>query len=66
MVWGEHSLKKLSSLNGLRVMMFWRFGGKGLLTESLNESSNDEAVCRTAPATPGLLNISRSIGMYTV
>ena len=47
-------------------MMFWRFGGKGLLTESLNESSNDEAVCRTAPATPGLLNISRSIGMYTV
>ena len=23
----------------------------------MNESINDEAVCRTAPATPGLLNI---------
>ena len=24
----------------------------------MNESVNDEAVCRTAPATPGLLNIA--------
>ena len=25
------------------------------MTDSINESINDEAVCRTAPATPGLL-----------
>ena len=28
------------------------------LIDLLNQSVNDEAVCRTAPATPGLLNIS--------
>ena len=42
---------QLSSSNGLGVMMFRRFGGKG----SLIQSVSDEAVCRTAPATPGLL-----------
>ena len=26
------------------------------MTDSINESINDEAVYRTAPATPGLLN----------
>ena len=26
------------------------------MNELINESINDEAVCRTAPATPGLLN----------
>ena len=44
LMWGEHSLKiskfQLTSFNGLWFIMFWRF----------------EAVCRTAPATPGLLN----------
>ena len=34
-------------------MMFWRLGGKGLVTKSMNH----EGVCRTAPATPGMLNI---------
>ena len=33
--------------------MFWRFGGKGLLHQSVN----DGGVCRTAPATPDLLII---------
>ena len=28
------------------------------MTESMNESLNDKAVCRTAPATPGLLMTS--------
>ena len=37
----------------LWFMILWRSGGKG----SLNESVNDKAVYRTAPATPGLLNI---------
>ena len=37
------------SLNGLGVMMFWRFGGKEWLTLSIN----DESVCRTAPSTLG-------------
>ena len=30
-------------------------GGKGSLTELINQLMSDEAVCRTAPATPGLL-----------
>ena len=34
-------------------MMFWRAGGKGWMSDSVNY----EAVCRTAPATPGLLII---------
>ena len=29
------------------------------MTDSINESMNYEAVYRTAPATPGLLNISQ-------
>ena len=33
---------------------FWRLGGKGLVTHLIS----DKAVCRTAPATPGLLNIN--------
>ena len=35
------------SLNGLGLVMFWRFGTHGL--------TNDGAVCRTTLATPGLL-----------
>ena len=31
------------------------------MTELINQLMSDEAVCRTAPATPGLLN---SVGMY--
>ena len=27
----------------------------------MNESMNDKAVCRTAPATPGLLNIQQAL-----
>ena len=29
----------------------------------MNESMNDEAVCRTAPATPGLLIITKTMEM---
>ena len=42
---------QLSSSNSLGFMIFWRSGGKG----SLSKLTNDKAVCRTAPATPGLL-----------
>ena len=42
-------------------MILWRSGGKGwineLINELMNEWINDEAVYRTAPATPGLLNM---------
>ena len=48
---------KLSSSNGLGYMMLWISGGKGSLSELINQWINDEAVYRTAPATPGLLNI---------
>ena len=39
------------SSNGLGVMMFWRLGGKGWLSQWINY----KVVCRTAKATPGLL-----------
>ena len=45
---------QLSRSNGLGFMKLWISGGKGWLTQIIN----DEAVCRTAPATPGLLIIS--------
>ena len=45
--------------NGLGFMVFWRFGGKGALTdlisELINQLNNDWVVCRTAPATLGML-----------
>ena len=44
---------QFSSSNNLGLMMFWRSGGKGWMSDSVNY----EAVCRTAPATPGLLII---------
>ena len=44
---------QLSSSNGLGFMMLWISGGKGSLTQWINH----EAVCRTAPATPGRLII---------
>ena len=63
MTHGVNILSKfqLSSSNGLGFMMLWISGGKGSLTHWINELIkeliNDEAVCRTAPATPGLLKI---------
>ena len=39
--------------NGFGVMIFWRFGGKASVTDLIN----DGGVCRTTPATPGLLII---------
>ena len=38
---------------GFGVMIFWRFGGKASVTDLIN----DGGVCRTTPATPGLLII---------
>ena len=40
----------------LWFMILLRSGGKGWLNELIKESINHEAVYRTAPATPGLLN----------
>ena len=48
---------QVPSSNGLGVMMFWRYFHKGWLSDWINESMNDGGVCRTAPATPGLLII---------
>ena len=45
---------QFSSSYGLGVMMSLRFGGKG----SLSQIIRNGAVCRTAPATPGLLTWS--------
>ena len=36
--------------------MSWRYFHKGWVIEWINESINEKVVCRTAPATPGLLN----------
>ena len=57
---GENILSKFQLPSSYRLwfMILWRSGGKGWLTELMNELMNDEAVYRTAPATPGLL-ISR-------
>ena len=53
-VGGEHYIKNFSSLLLLFVIYdIWRFGGKGWLTEWMN----NEDACRISPATPGLLNI---------
>ena len=55
MVGGEHSLK----ISGPKLL---RFGIDSVLkilnermTQLMNKSISDEGVCRTAPATPGLL-----------
>ena len=42
------------SFSGLGFMMYWRFEGKKI-AELLTYLFNYEDVCRTAPATPGLL-----------
>ena len=53
--------QNFSSLTGLGLKVIWRFGGKGWVSQLMNEWMNDEGVCRTAPATPGLLNIEVAI-----
>ena len=57
MVGGVNILSKfqLSSSNGLGFMMLWISWGKGLINQSISHGG----VCRTAPATPGLLNRAR-------
>ena len=59
MLLGVNILSKfqLPSSSGWWFMIFWRLGGKGWLTDWLSELMNDEADCRTAPASPGLLII---------
>ena len=53
MVRGVNILSKFQprSSSGLWLMIFWRLGGKGWLTQWIN----DEADCRAGPARPGLL-----------
>ena len=46
---------QLPSSYRLWFMILWRSGGKGSLSELINQSMSNEAVYRTAPATPGLL-----------
>ena len=48
-------VSKLYFSSRLWLMIFGRFGGKGSLNQWMNQSLNDKGVCRTAPATPGLL-----------
>ena len=57
MLWWVNILSKFQLLSSycLWSMILWRSGGKGSQTELMNEWINDEAVYRTAPATPGLL-----------
>ena len=60
--WGVNILSKFQLPISYRLgfMMLWIFGGKGWLTDSVN----NEAVYRTAPATLGLLNISTILLQY--
>ena len=59
MLWGVNILSKfhLPSSYFLWFTILWTSRGKGSLTDWMN----DEAVCRTAPATPGLLIILTKI-----
>ena len=61
----EHCVKISGPLSsfGFCVKMSWRFWTKGSLTDWINWLINYEAVCRTAPATPGLSNILGYIGL---
>ena len=62
---GDHSLKSSAP------QLLW-FGTEGVMkifsqrmtyrtNETINESINDEGVCRTATATPGLLNKAQTL-----
>ena len=55
---------QLPSSYRLWFMILWRSGGKGWITELINEWMNDKAVYRTAPATPGLFNIMTFCVIY--
>ena len=58
LVWGgKHSLKISASSYRFWFMILWRYGGKGWLSDLMN----DKAVYRTALATPGLLIIFSSL-----
>jgi len=48
---------QLSSSYGLGKKVYWCIGTKGWKNQSINELMSNEAVYRTAPATPGLLKI---------
>ena len=52
---------QVPSSNGFGFMVFWRFWGKGSLSQSISKWINDEGVCRTDPASQGLLKIGMSI-----
>ena len=52
---------QLPSSYRLWFMILGRSGGKGSLTEWMNEWMNHVAVYRTAPATPGLLNMQTDL-----
>ena len=43
-----------------RYPELWRYFHKPSVSELMNQSISNEGDCRTAPATPGLLNITRS------
>ena len=59
MVGGEHSLK----ISAPQLLWFGIDSALKIypqtMTQLMNELINDEAVCRTAPATPGLLKIGK-------
>ena len=63
--WGEVNLLsklKLSSSYGLGMKVFWRFGEKGWFIQFINyQLIRDKRVCKTAPATPGLLTIAWNV-----
>ena len=54
---GMNILCKFQLPNSYRLwfMVLWRSGGKGSLSEWMNQWINHKAVYKTAPATPGLL-----------
>ena len=56
MLWGVNILSKFQLPSSYRLwfMILWRFGGKVPLMSNL---MSNRGVCRTAPATPGLLKI---------
>ena len=64
---GEHSLKVSALLLLLFVIYDIMKIGRKRLTDRINQSINNKAVCRTAPATRGLLNTNLfSFGQETL
>ena len=65
-MWDEHSLKfQPSGSSGLGLTVFGRYFHKPLLSQ-LVTLINDEAVYRTAPATPGLLKTYSKIYLLVI